>query len=264
MLRVLCAVEHDESSTSSVNEWPVLKAVESLQTSPRDVFTALSSPQAIHVFASRTSMSFFLKLWSQLTTEQKMQLAHLEMTACGVGSTTDTLARQLTSRGVVLRWTLPDLGDEDGRHNGLLWTLTQLELRGLIPNQHLHLWTKQDSTSEKILSTFKEQRHWPMWPTYVHPLYALHAHTQPLPTSAVQALSAGQSICLAAKSAEVLDAALMAVLKHLQINSVDQLPSSICFSVWETSAHQRAAQLGLDARLVEWVSKHSLTSENSN
>jgi hypothetical protein len=258
LLTIRCGVAQDKDGTPGDCDWAVLQSFANPAFSDGELLQSLAQANAVHVFASLTAFNFFLKIWNRCDAAERKKLSGREMTACGVGHSTDTAARTLQQSGTTLNWHVPQFGEGDARENGLHWTLEQLEKRGLIPKNELHLWSKTDATSAKILRDVKRIRLWNDWQIHTHEIYSLGINLKSMPTEAIDALEKDSPVCFGVKSAEVLDATVAALLKHTMRNSISQLPRSIHFSVWERGALQRAQQLYMQPRLLPWSEFESL------
>lgn len=258
MLTIRCGVAQDKDATPSDCDWAVLQSFANPAFSDAELLQSLAQAHAVHVFASLTAFNFFLKSWYRCDAAERKKLSGREMTACGVGHSTDAAARTLQHSGISLNWQVPHFGEGDVRENGLHWTLEQLEKRGLIPRNALHLWSKTGATSAKILRDLKKIRQWNDWQIHTHEIYSLGINLKSMPAAAIDALERNSPVCFGVKSAEVLDATVAALLKHTMQNSLSQLPHSVHFSVWERGALQRAQQLYMQPRLLPWSEFESL------
>lgn len=258
MLTIRCGVAQDNDGAQTDCDWPVLQSFVNPRFSQEELLQSLGQSHAVHVFASITAFNFFQKICNRLSAADRNEIAGREMTACGVGNSTDAAARTLQQSGTALRWKVPHFADADSRQNGLHWTLEQLEKLGLIPKNPLHLWSKTESTSAKILRDSKNLRQWSNWQAFTHEIYSLGVNLKSIPPTVLEALDKNAPVCFGVKSAEVLDATVAALLKQAKLNSVSQFPRSIHFSVWERGALQRAQQLYMQPRLVPWNEFESL------
>jgi hypothetical protein len=243
--------------------WAVLRAERNPKYSHNAFIEALSGIDNLHVFASTTAHQFFLDEWRLTNSALKTALAGKKMIACGVGSTTDQAARSLADASIGINWSVPELADNGIRRNGLDWTLNRLEELGLIPDMSLQLWTKIDSTSEKILQETKLARNWDSWKVRTHEIYVLeHVHAD-VPALVKTAINDGSPICFGAKSAEVLDATVRALMLHCNVTDPKNFAQCVHFSVWEKGAQQKAQQLLLQQRLIPWSEFEKLLRRNS-
>lgn len=250
MLAVRCGVSFEDHQLSASKDWLVLHAEVNQNFFTENIINAFQNPGSVHIFTSSTAVSMFLKLWNSFPEERRKPLKKHEVSALGVGSTTDTLVRSLQDQGPNMNWSFPELAIDGRRENGLLWTLEQLEKKGLLPKFELSLWCKTFSPSEKILTDYKFMRKWSNWRASVFEIYALTLRPDSMPQETVMALLQRTPVCFGVKSAEVLDATLNLIKTHLHKNSISEIPRNIHFSVWEKSALQRAQQLQLQSRLI--------------
>ncbi|NBW80685.1 hypothetical protein EBR21_02930 [bacterium] len=262
MLAVRCRVSLENQAGKQEQEWVVLRAERNSGYAHNAFVEALSDGCKLHVFASTTAQQFFLQEWSMTAAEEKASLAGKAMFACGVGNTTDQSAGSLTEACGEMKWTVPVLAHNGIRLNGLAWTLNRLEELRLVPRMSLHLWTKINSTSEKILEETKRTRKWNSWDTRIHEIYDLNS-TLDVPEHIKRAIANGLPICFGVRSAEVLDATVHALLRHCQVANPTSLAQNIHFSVWEKGAQQRAQQLMLQQRLVDPADFDKLLSRSS-
>lgn len=254
MLNIRCGIKGPTTTHSLPCDWPVMRAEAGSKFLQQDLLNSLSQPKQLHIFASPMAFLFFQDALNSLDQGVRKQIPPNEMLACGVGNTTDTLARSLKNPASPVRWSDPALSSPDNRENGLAWTLEQLEKKGLVPRHPLHLWTKSFSSSEKILRDVKTSRQWNMWETSVHEIYGLKLNNEPFPPEIILALANRTPVCFGVKSAEVLDATVALLLLHTRLTSAQQLPRTVHFSVWEKGALQKAQQLFLHSRLIPWSS----------
>ena len=250
MFAVRCGVSLEDNLLNPEKDWHVLKAEINSKLNPVSLLDALQIENSTHIFTSSSAFSIFQNLIQSFPVETKKRLKNTTLNVCGVGTTTDHLVKSLADKDAQIRWLFPNLNVEGRRENGLQWTLEQLEKIGLLPKSEVTLWCKVWSFSEKILNEYKSMRHWTTWKTSIFEIYNLTLVQDAIPPEVVLALTQRRPICFGVKSADVLDATVELLKKHLQKSSVAELPKNIFFSVWEKSALQRAQQLFLQSRLV--------------
>ncbi|MFZ9519239.1 MAG: hypothetical protein ACO3A4_02070 [Silvanigrellaceae bacterium] len=252
MLAVRCGISLEQLTNQRGLFWPVLNAIRNVSFTRDDFIAALSDDCKIHVFASTAAAKLFEHELSLAEPHIKTSLLKNHQIACGVGPATDQAARSLIESSAVGSWSVPEMANNGERLNGLAWTLSRLEALGLIPRTSLHLWTKKNSTSEKILDEFRNARQWRSWEVRTHEIYELSSNPDSLPEVIREKIATGEQVCFGVKSAEVLDATLERLMRSFNVKSPANLDHSIHFSVWEKGAQNRAWQLNLQARLVPW------------
>jgi hypothetical protein len=230
-------------------DWFVLTAEANPNLDPVTLTNAFRTEGELHIFTSNTAIQSFIRIW-KTHLQAKLNSVHSQRaTALGVGVTTDTAVKELKNLGMPIQWTLLDVKGDEPRLNGLQWTLAKLEQLNLLPGSPLHLWTKTNSASERILKEFRATRTWSQWQTHVHEVYKLALAESAFPLPIAEALEHNRPICFGVKSAEVLEATVTLLLKHLGVKSAAALPSKVRFCAWEKSALQKAQELCLQPRL---------------
>lgn len=263
MLAVRCGVSSEVQAGQTQLVWAVLRAERNPKYSHNTFVEALSGINRLHVFASTTAHQFFLDEWNLTDSTVKAGFAGKRMFACGVGSTTDQAALSLADAMIGINWSVPELANNGIRLNGLGWTLNRLEELGLIPGFSLQLWTKINSTSEKILKDTKLARKWDTWDVQTHEIYDLKNVHADVPELVKTAINDGSLICFGARSAEVLDATVRALMLHCNVTDPKNFAQCVHFSAWEKGAQQRAQQLLLQQRLIPWSEFEKLLNRNS-
>jgi hypothetical protein len=250
MLAIRCGVALEDSRLNSQLDWFVLSAEPNPSLSDTAPVNTFNSTAELHIFTSNTAINIFIQLWGTHFKSGFNLTSGQHPMAVGVGSVTDTAVQNLANLETSLQWQFPNMKGDEPRSNGLQWTLERLEQLGLIPGANIHLWTKTNSTSERILNSFRSSRHWSRWQVHTQEIYSLVLTNQTPPKHVAEALESNMPVCFGVKSAEVLEATITHLLKYLGLKTAAQLPSKVRFCAWEKSALQRAQELFLQPRLM--------------
>ncbi|MBM3381221.1 MAG: hypothetical protein FJY29_02155 [Betaproteobacteria bacterium] len=264
MLAIRCGVALEDSHPPPHHEWSVLRAKANSHLNADAMSAALQNKGELHVFTSTTALHFFNLLWRNRVKAHDTDAVKYSAMAVGVGAVTDSAVQTLQNLSATIEWSFPDLTEKSARLNGLQWTLEQLERIKLIPSMTLNLWTKTNSTSARILNEFRAARNWSQWKFQVHAIYTLTLHDASLPQEIADALRGDFPVCFGVKSAEILDATVALLMRHVGVTSSVDLPSRIRFCAWEKSALQRAQELFLQPRLQPFNEFEKLVSASES